>query len=247
MARAASVLALVGTLLIGGAAHAASMSYFLNQSNDPEGWLPDGTNYLQVTIADGVGGDIDVTVDLLAPLTSIAGANFGIQAFLFNSTNVLSAANIVGVPAGWGVSTDYNPAAPHLTGDGFGRFEIELADGGMFRQAPTLSFTISIAGDSIADYAVLATNGGQGPTFFGAHVAGFVDQDPLDPLDPIDIGNPGIGQCYDTTGMGDYTPGCNILTSGWFGGTTVVPEPATASLLGLSLCVLAWMRRRSAV
>jgi hypothetical protein len=240
--RFAAALKLVLIVLVAGAANAASTSYFLNQSNDPEVWLPDGTNYLQVTIADGVGGDIDVTVDLLGPLTGIADANFGINAFLFNSTNVLSAANIINAPGDWSLSTDYNPAAPHLNADGFGRFEIRLSAG--TRQAPTLGFTISILGDSIADYAALATNGSQGPTFFGAHVAGFVDQDPAAPLDPIDIGNPGIGQCYDTTGQGDYSPGCNILTSAWFGGTTVVPEPATASLLGLSLGLLAWLRRR---
>jgi hypothetical protein len=200
-------------LLVSGSASAASISYFLDQSNA----LPNGTNYLQVTIADGVAGDINVSVALLAPLTSIADANFGIQAFSFNSTNVLGPANILGAPGGWIVSTDYDPQGPHLTADGFGRFQVELADGGQFRQSPILSFSISIAGDSINDYAVLSTNSGRGPTFFGAHVTGFVDQD----------------------------PGDGILTSGWFGGTTVVPEPSTASLLGLSLGLLAWMRRRA--
>jgi len=219
--RIAALLPLLLTLL-GGSANAASMSYFLDQSNDPEGWLPNGTNYLKVTIADGVGGDIDVTVEILGPLTSIADSNFGIQSFLFNSTNVLSAANILGAPAGWGVSTDFDPAAPHLVADSYGRFEIQLSGSGSTRQAPTLGFTISIAGDSISDYAVAATNGSRGTTFFGAHVAGFVDQDP----------QPGNG---------------NLLTSAWFGGATVVPEPGTASLLGFSLALLAWMRRRSAI
>ncbi|NND55353.1 MAG: hypothetical protein HKN56_10345, partial [Gammaproteobacteria bacterium] len=38
-------------------AKAASVSYYLDQSND----LANGTNYAIVTIEDGVGGDIDFT------------------------------------------------------------------------------------------------------------------------------------------------------------------------------------------
>ena len=237
---------IVGGLLalsVAASANAASISYFLDQSNDPEGFLPDGQNYLQVTLTDN-GADIDVTVDILGPLTGIADANFGIDQFLFNSTNVLTAANIIGEPAGWSVNTDYNPAPPNLMANGFGRFEIRLMGTGMTRQSPTLAFTIQMAGDTLSDYVVLSTNSVEGDTYFGAHVAGFTDQDPADPLDPIDIGNPGIGECYDTDGQGNYTPGCNILISAWFGGTTVVPEPATAALFGLGLLGLAAVGRR---
>jgi hypothetical protein len=241
MRRLSWVLAGLLALVVASSANALSVSYYLDQSNDPEGWLPDGTNYAQVTIADN-GSDIDVTVTLLSPLTSVAGANFGIADFLFNSTNVLSAADIVGEPGDWAVTTDYNPAAPYMTAGGFGRFEVKLSAG--TRQDPTLSFTISIAGDSIGDYAVLSTNSSQGNTYFGLHVAGFLDQDTADPLDPIDIGNPGIGACYDTDGQGNYTAGCNILTSAWFGGTQV-PEPATAWLLVPALGLLALRRARA--
>jgi hypothetical protein len=227
--------------VLAGTANAASITYYLDQTNDPEGWLPDGTNYAQVTIADN-GSDIDFTITLLSPLTSIADANFGIDNFLFNSTNVLSAANIIGEPGDWTTNVDYNPAPPNMSADGFGSFEVRLKAG--TRQNPTLSFTISIAGDSIADYAVLSSGSVQGNTFFGLHVAGFLDQDPVAPLDPIDIGDPGIGLCYDTDGQGNYTPGCNILTSGWFGGTSTIPEPGTALLLGAGLLGLAGYRRR---
>jgi hypothetical protein len=217
-------------LCLAGSANAASISYYLNQSNDPEGWLPDGTqNYLKVTLSDD-GADIDVTVELLGPLTSIADSNFGIDGFLFNSTNVLSATDIVGEPTGWTVDTDYAPGPPHLTGDGFGRFEIRLSGTSSTRQDPTLSFTIVAAGDQLSDYVALSTNTTQGNTYFAAHVAGFTDQDPDDPLDAID----GEGLCIDD-GQGNYTPGCNILTSAWFGGTTEVPEPATAWLLAPAL------------
>jgi MYXO-CTERM domain-containing protein len=212
---------------LAGSAGAASISYFLDQSNDPEGHLADGTNYLKVTLTDD-GDDIDVTVELLGPLTSIADANFGIARFMFNSTNVLSAANITGLPGDWSTDFDYDAGPPHLVGGGFGRFEIELAAG--TRQSPTL-------------YVVLSTNSAQGDSYFAAHVAGFTDQDPEDwPIgDPPD----GEGLCP-VDAEGNYTPECNILTSAWFGGTTqvVVPEPATSWLLAPAALVLLGARRK---
>jgi hypothetical protein len=60
---------------------AASISYYLDQSND----LPDGINYAQVTISDGIGGNIDFSVDVLENAFSVSpGANFVMQAFSFN-------------------------------------------------------------------------------------------------------------------------------------------------------------------
>ena len=239
-----TVAVLLGVFLVASAAQAASITYFLDQSNDGEGWIPDSVqDYVQITISDSttVAGDIDVAVEVLSPLTGIADLNFGIQRFLFNSTGELDAADIVGAPASWSVDTDYDTGPPHLTGNGFGRFEIELGGSGSTRQDPTLSFSIRADGDSIADYADLATDSVQGPSFFAVHVVGFLDQDPEDPLDPIDIGNPGIGECYDTDGQGNYTAGCNILTSAWFGGTNTAstPEPASVVLLVLGLGLIA--------
>ena len=231
-------------LLSAGSANAASITYYLSQTNDAEGWLPDGTqDYASVTIADNPNlTDIDITVEILPALTGIADANFGIFDFVFNSTNILLASDIIGLPVNWDTTLDYNPAAPHTTGDGFGRFEIRVKIGPMgSRQSPTLSFTISADGDSIADYAELATNSSQGDSFFAVAIGGFLDQDPEAPLDPID----GVGLCIDD-GEGNYTPGCNILTSAWFGGTstTPVPEPSTGLLVGLGLVGLAAQRRR---
>jgi len=158
-------------LLVSGAGQAASVSYYLDQSNE-DVLLPDGTNYLQVTIADGVGGDIDFTVELLQPLLDIAGVNFGIQSFGFNTTSGTFAGTIGG-PSGWLTSIG-------ATESGFGNFVVVESGNGSNRQAPSLSFSISgVVGDTPADYVALSTgNAGQGNQFFVAHVADFLDQDP---------------------------------------------------------------------
>ncbi len=167
MIKSLKVLAVAACLALGwGTASAASISYYLNQSNT-EGTWPDGVNYLQVDIFDSISnpGDIEFLVTALAPLTVSAGSNFGIQAFGFNSNYTLTGANIVD-PAGWTTGSG--------TLNGFGLYEVREAGNGSNRQNP-LSFRITgISGDTPFDYAVLHPLGGgaQGNYFFAAHVAG---------------------------------------------------------------------------
>jgi hypothetical protein len=167
MAKALTAVALAACLaLSAGNASAASITYFLDQSNT-EGTWPDGVNYLQVDIFDSITnpGDIEFLVTALAPLTVSAGTNFGIQAFGFNSNYTLTGANIVD-PAGW--------TAGSGTLNGFGLYEVREAGNGGNRQNP-LSFRITgVSGDTPLDYAVLHPlgGGGQGNYFFAAHVAG---------------------------------------------------------------------------
>ena len=201
-----------------GAVNAASVSYYLNQTNG-EPFLVDGVNYLQVTISDSAFGldpnAIRFNVTLLSPLTSIASSNFGIQSFGFNTNQTVATvlAAIAGLPGGWSAGTGNNQ-------DGFGNFELVDSGTGSNRQNPTLTFYVSgVAGDAVADYAVVSSGtAGQGNVFFAAHVAGFLDQD----------------------------PGANELSSAYFGGSTqVVPVPAAAWLFGSGLAGLGWVRRRA--
>lgn len=154
--------AIAAGLLYGAVAQGASVSYIMDQSNV----MPDGTPYLQVTIADS-GDDITFTVQTLSALTSIAGDNYGIQKFGFNGGS-LSASNIVftGSAAGnWSYSTNTTSDMAE-----FGIFlNLTNADKGNLRVDP-LTFTITgVTGDTLSTYTV----GNAKDNFFAAHVGGF--------------------------------------------------------------------------
>ena len=150
---------------------AASVAYFLDQSND----LPDGVNYAQVTISDSVAhpGDIEFAVQILTGAFPTPLSNFGMQAFFFNFDNSLNVApaNIVDVdPASWDIRVDRN------AGGGFGKFEFEfLGDGNERTELLTFRIT-NVAGDSPSSYALLSEFLNPGSTqFFAAHIAGYAD------------------------------------------------------------------------
>ena len=110
-----------------------SVSYYLDQSNI-DATYPDGQNFLQVTISDDVNGNIDFVVQTLAPLSSNAGTNYGIDSFGFNTPQSVSLANISG-PAGWTLQTTQNQ-------DGFGNFTDVVNTTGQNRADP-LMFSIT--------------------------------------------------------------------------------------------------------
>ena len=125
----AAVLLLAGA----GSAQAASVSFYLDQSNaNPQ--IPDGVNYLEVTISDvQYGSDVDairIDVTVLDALVSLADTNFGIQSFLFNTdhngASVLAA--ITGLPSGWSKHGD-------ATRGGFGAFQL-LGQMALMHQLP---------------------------------------------------------------------------------------------------------------
>jgi len=158
---------LLSTMLAATQAGAASISYYLDQSND----LTDGINYAQVTISDGLSGDIDFSVEVLSSAFDVSpGANFGMQSFAFNYDNdlIVDAANIINLdPLSWTISQSAN------AGGGFGKFNFETSGTGSAR-TELLTFSISgVTGDTISSYALgnnLNPSSGQ---FFAAHIAGF--------------------------------------------------------------------------
>lgn len=130
------------------AARAASVSFYLDQSNK----LPDGTNYLSVMLTENLSGGVDFLVQTLSPLNGIAGRNFGIQKFGFNFTSN-TPYEITGLPDYWRVKKDKQMSE-------FGRYDIRLQGKGKAR-TDELSFTVT--GVGLGDF----------DSFFAAHVAGF--------------------------------------------------------------------------
>lgn len=143
-----------------GTAHAASVSYFLDQSNV----LPDGVNYLKVTIDDeGLAGAINFSVDALDAAFN-PSSNFGIQAFAFNGGTLLDLDGDITLPIGWKLKGEKNVSE-------FGEFDNVLKGKGNKRKDP-LSFSVMVDGDDISTYTTPNEDG----FLFAARVAGFTSE-----------------------------------------------------------------------
>ncbi|MCC6715036.1 MAG: hypothetical protein IT496_07375 [Gammaproteobacteria bacterium] len=199
------------------AGHAASVSYYLDQSNENVA-LPDGNNYALVTVDDNTAGSITFTVTALPSLTGLTPlSNFGIQEFAFSVTAANSIADSGVVSGQWTLPTGWsgNIPPPANNEDGFGAFELAVAGTGSSRQDP-LVFRLNGTGLTINDFTELSTGtAAQGSVFFAAHIAGFSA-----PSSPENV------------------------TSAWFGGSTPVPAPAAIWLLGSALAGVAVAVRR---
>lgn len=208
------------SLSFASASQAASISYFLDQSDK----LADGTNYLQVTIADGANGAIDFTVTALQPLLDIAAATgFGITKFAFNvepGIKVLRQnVDLSSLPKGW-------VYGPQQWMDGFGRFDRRIrTTNAKTPLSPSISFSIvGIDYDTLASYVELSRDSTEGPTFFSARVAG--------------LNLP----CAEPTSRSSSS--CKP-TDAFFGGVQAVPAPPALWLLGTAVAGLAVRRFRS--
>ncbi len=139
---------------------AASVSYFLDQSNR----LPDGADYLKVTIDDqGAPGAINFTIQDLTSLSNPAFCNLsGILEFGFNGTE-LSKKNILGLPDGWTIKHDKKM-------NEFGKYENVLI-GKNLNWQDTLTFSIvGVPGDSLSSY--ISGHDNSDGLYFGADVGG---------------------------------------------------------------------------
>jgi hypothetical protein len=154
-------------------AHAAMVSYQLDQTSQPS-VLPNGTPYVKVTIDDqGTPGNINFHVQTLAPLNILAGpSGFGLDLFGFNSVSGnLTAANFSGLPSGWVFDNTGNSNV-----DGFGRFAFRVDTNGAGNRVASLNFSIiNVTGDTVMTYVALSTNNATGGNqFFVAQAAGLV-------------------------------------------------------------------------
>lgn len=211
MSKSARVTAVLAAgMLFAGTSQAASVSYFLDQSDV----LPDGTNWMQVTIADGAEGAVDFTVQILQPLKDlIADCDIGITKFAFNIVegvnSPLDALDISSLPAGWA-------KAPQADMDGFGLFDrrIRVTDAHT-PLSDVIQFSIvGVELDTILSYVDYSTGSTQGPTFFAARVNGF------------------NGDCEE----------CSL--DAFFGGVKAVPAPPAVWLMLTGVAAIAARRWR---
>lgn len=213
MAKRQLATALLIGLFSATSSQAASVSFYLDQSSG----LPDGVNYLQVTIADGVDGAIDFTITALQPLLDIAGEGFGIEKFAFNVVGDVGTTidNVTAMPAGW-------QAGHNGLVSGFGTYDLIANHQGSSGHNP---LTLSVTGvdlDTVMSYVGLSSGSSpQGPSFFAVYVNGF-----------------SFGDC------GDGASGKNCYTGAFFGGAQAVPAPPAIWLLGTAVAGLAVRRIR---
>ena len=170
-----TIVLLLGLALASTTAQAniTTGSWFMDQSNT----YADGINYGQVEISaddSSSSGIVSFTVTpFFVSSIYVEKNNFGIQAFGFNYTNVISdpttwAFNLP--TAAWSTDTDGGQV------DGFGYFLVTADGTGSSRQDPlTFDITLPTASEAVAsNFAVFSTGtAGQGHVFFVAHVAGF--------------------------------------------------------------------------
>lgn len=216
----------VSALCLAGPVQAATISYYLDQSNVAA--LPDGNDYLKVTIADGVDGAIDFTVEAQPALLAQTGGHFGIRAFAFNTSyaQALDDSNIVGLPAPYIVRT---PVGLRQM-DGFGKFEAKVrfvGDGSAAWNAPLTFSIVGVNGDTPSDYVELSSGlAPEGFAPFAARVQYLLDTPNCSP-DP---------NC----------PWCDPYGLAFVGGGSEVPLPAAAWMFLSGLAGLAARARRRA-
>ncbi|MEO7386614.1 MAG: PEP-CTERM sorting domain-containing protein [Gammaproteobacteria bacterium] len=225
---------IAAALLVGlsftSVSQAASISYFLDQSDK----LADGINYLRVDINENASGAIDFTVTALQPLLDLAAEKgFGIVKFAFNAVPGVkltpNKVDISSLPKGW-------VTGPHQTMAGFGKYDMRLrVTGDKTPLSDSISFSvIGIDFDTIASYVDLAINSVEGPSFFSARVAGLTL--------PC---SESVGARRNSQRRTASASTCKP-TDAFFGGATVasVPAPAALWLLGTGLAGLAVRRLR---
>jgi hypothetical protein len=235
---AAAVLVGLG---FAGSSQAASISYFLNNSDK----LPDGTNYLLVTMSDGLNGAVNFTVDVLQPLVDLAATTgFGITKFAFNvapGTKLTpNNVDISGLPKGW-------VKGPHQPMDGFGKYDMRLRiTNARTPHTPSISFSIiGIDFDTLLSYVDLASGSSEGPSFFSARVDGLtLGCEAGQPQQPVPL----VGKkSKRTSSRSVHLSTVCKPTDAFFGGaTSAVPAPPALWLLGTGIAGLVVRRFRSA-
>ncbi len=222
--------AIVVATTIAGNLNAATIGFYFNESNNMIDLDPSGdTFYGEVVLESNAPNEITITVN---PFTSpgendylgnfinsplVEGPNFGVQAFMMNSTliddeddfDTFVAVYDIVVPASWTYTYGNNA-------DGFGWFEFDF-EGSSNRQDPLVIDISPKSGADVTGYEINSVNDfielNEKGYLFAAHIAGF-------------------------TVDSSYWENEENIESSWF----AVPEPTTMTLLVFGS--LALLRKR---
>ena len=145
-----TILAALFSLLLLTHARAATVDYVLDQSNT----LADGTDYLAVSISDATPDQLDFRVSTLPELAGMAGGNYGIQSFAFNTLVADLSSVEFELPDGWRLQYNKNMSEA-------GRFDVRIMGTGKSRLDPL-------------EFAVLGLSLDAVEAGFASHVAGFM-------------------------------------------------------------------------
>ena len=211
-------LVVIASALLSAPLYAAGVQVNLDISNSHQS-SPEGTNYLRVTISDGIAGNIDFKVEPLPPLSEQAGKNSGLQSFSFNFGNSGASADNILLSDGWSVKGGNKKSG--VNHSIFGKFDIQVKGTGHSRQDPLEFSIVGVNGDTPEDYLARLSSGGRVNSLFATHVAGF--------------NGPNSNHAFEQL----------KVTNGHFGGSSVVPIPAAAWLMLSALAVLGWRGKKS--
>lgn len=209
---------LMTTALMAGLAaeaQAAAITYKLDQSNI-ETVMPDGNLYLTVTIEDAIYlSDNNAIKFTVDVVNSAFTAGSNFGIQAFGFNKVNGAPPIADSNIVAPTGWTGNVAPPNNQLDGFGRFLGATEGTGQNRLEPLVFWITGVNGDTINSYVAPSS------------------------------GNAGQGNQYFAAHVAGFTTADKKITSGYFGGSTVVPVPAAVWLFGTALAGMISMRRRN--
>jgi len=212
-------LALVAVSFLSTPVFASGVQVNLDVSNSNQQY-PDGTNYLLVTVSDGIDGSIDFKVETLDPLRQQMSKNSGLQSFSFNFGDSGATAQNILLPDGWSVKGGSGKSVNHSI---FGNFDVQVQGTGSSRKDPLEFAIVGVNGDTPEDYIAELSTKGRVASLFATHVAGYNGTDDTYAFNGVEL----------------------KVNNGHFGGASVVPIPAAAWLMLSALGVLGWRGKKA--
>ena len=200
--------------VISSKATAATVTYDLELNNLSQFT---GQTLARVTLTDIAGGGVDFTVEAL-----LAGSRLNQFGFNFLSNTEPFGFSITGLPSVWGYSVAIDAQGGF---NGFGKFDVDVKDGGNNGRLNPLTFSVSVG--TVEDYVAFSDKGAE-PSLFSAHAT--------------NLNINGSGSCS----AEDVTGGICKAITGYAGGGTLVPPaeiplPAAVWLFGSGLIGIAGM------